>query len=166
LLGYIQFTTKQAVQAKVYFGQSEGFGGLKVVNTSATESSYSADLPDLSDGAKYFYKVNRLDAEGNEYEGSVLSFTTPQRPRIANVALQPVEGEPTSTQQVSWTTNVPTTSQVVYGKVGQGVAEISDSQFVTEHVVVLRNLEDDSEYSLVAQSRDGDGNLATVAASV
>ena len=157
----IQFTTKQAVQAKVYFGQSEGFGGLKVVNTSATESSYSADLPDLSDGAKYFYKVNSLDAEGNEYEGSVLSFTTPQRPRIANVALQPVEGEPTSTQQVSWTTNVPTTSQVVYGKVGQGVAEISDSQFVTEHVVVLRNLEDDSEYSLVAQSRDGDGNLAT-----
>ena len=157
----VQFTTKQAVQAKVYFGQSEGFGGLKVVNTSSAESSYSAELTELSDGSKYFYKVNSVDAEGNEYEGSVLSFSTPQRPKVSNVTLQPVEGEPTSTQKVSWTTNVPATSQVVYGKVGQGVAEISDSKLLTEHEITIKDLDDNSEYSLIVQSRDGDGNLAT-----
>lgn len=157
----VQFITKQAVQAKVYFGQSEGFGGLKIVNTSAAESSYAAELTDLVDGTKYFYKVNSVDAEGNEYEGSVLSFTTPQRPKISNITLQPVESEPTSTQKVSWTTNVPTTSQIVYGKVGQGVSEISDSKLVTEHEVIIKDLDDNSEYSLVGQSRDGAGNLAT-----
>jgi hypothetical protein len=157
----VQFSIRGASQAKVYFGQSEGFGGLKLVNTSTTESSYIVDLPDLVDGVKYFYKVNGVDGEGNEYEGSVLTFTTPQRPKISNVTLQPVEGEPTSTQKVGWTTNVPTTSQVVYGKVGATAQEISDSQLVTEHEVVITGLEDDSEYSLIAQSRDGDGNLAT-----
>ena len=157
----VQFSIRGASQAKVYFGQSEGFGGLKLVNTSTTESSYVVDLPDLVDGVKYFYKVNGVDGEGNEYEGSVLTFTTPQRPKISNVTLQPVEGEPTSTQKVGWTTNVPTTSQVVYGKVGATVLEISDSQLVTEHEIVIQGLEDDSEYSLIAQSRDGDGNLAT-----
>jgi hypothetical protein len=157
----IQFTTRGATQAKVYFGQSEGFGGLKTVNTSTSESSYVADLSDLTDGVKYYYKVNGVDSEGNEYEGSVLTFTTPQKPRIENLALQPVEGEPTSTQKVSWTTNVPATSQVEYGKTGATAKEISDSQLVTEHEVTIRDLEDDSQYTLVAYSRDGSGNLAT-----
>lgn len=156
----VQFTVRGASQAKVYFGQSEGFGGLKLVNTSTSESSYVVDLPDLTDGVKYFYKVNGVDGEGNEYEGSVLTFTTPQRPKISNVTLQPVDGEPTSTQRVGWTTNVATTSQVVYGRVGVAPQEISDSKLVTEHEMIIRGLEDDSEYSLIAQSRDADGNLA------
>lgn len=157
----VQFTVRGANQVKVYFGQSEGFGGLKSVNTSTSESSYSVDLVDLADGAKYFYKVNGIDSEGNEYDGSVLTFTTPQKPKISNVTLQPVEGEPTSTQRVGWTTNVPTTSQVIYGRTGGATQEISDSQLLTEHEIVIRDLQDDSEYSLIAQSRDGDGNLAT-----
>ena len=157
----IQFSVRQATQAKIYYGQSEGFGGLKLVNTSTAESSYTVDLADLSDGVKYFYKVNSVDSEGNEYEGSVLTFTTPQRPKISNVTLQPVEGEPTSTQRVGWITNVPTTSQVVYGRTGGVTQEISDSQLVTEHEVVMRDLQDDSQYSLIVQSRDDGGNLAT-----
>jgi hypothetical protein len=32
---------------------------------------------------------------------------------------------------------------------------------VTDHVITIRGLEDDSEYTLIAQSRDDDGNLAT-----
>ena len=156
----IQFTTKSSVQAKIYYGQTDSFGGVKVVNTALGESSYSVQLPDLLDGTKYYYKISTLDSEGNEYDGNTYSFTTPQRPKISNLALQPVEGEPTSTQRVSWITNVPTTSQVSYGKVGGDTKEIIASDLVTEHEITIRGLEDSSQYSLVARSRDTSGNEA------
>jgi hypothetical protein len=104
--------------------------------------------------------ISTYDAEGSEYKGNVASFTTPPRPRITNLQFQPVEGEPTSTQQVTWTTNVPSTTQVVYGIKGGGSAEQQDSKLTTSHQIVIRNLKDDSLYTLVAQSRDESGNLA------
>jgi hypothetical protein len=100
------------------------------------------------------------DSEENSYDGNIFSLTTPARPRISNLRFQPVVGEPTSTQSVSWTTNVPASSSVLYGLVGSAGLEEQSSQLVTEHEVIIRNLQDDSDYFLVAQSRDADGNLA------
>ncbi len=156
----VQFTSKDATRINVFYGKSEGFGGLKSVNTSTSESTYSVELSGLDDGSKYFYKLVAFDNEDNSYDGSVSSFTTPSRPRISDLRFQPIAGEPTSTQQVTWTTNVPSTSTVTYGKVGSGGVDIQDSTQTTQHQITLRNLEDDSEYFLVAQSRDGGGNLA------
>lgn len=156
----IQFTTKQAVKANLYFGKSDAFGGLKTVNTSITESTYSVELAGLEDGSKYYYLIGLFDEEGNEYKGSIFSFTTPQRPKITNLRFQPVNGEPTSTQKVTWTTNVPTNSTVTYGKVNSAGTDVQISQLVTEHEVVIKNLEDDSEYFLIASGRDADGNLS------
>lgn len=156
----IHFTSKNATKVSLFYGKNEGFGGLKTLNTSTNESTYTVSIDDLDDGSKYFYKLVSYDSEGNSYEGSVFSFTTPPRPRITNLRFQPVAGEPTSTQRVSWETNVASTSSITYGKVGTGGAETSNPELVTGHEVVIRDLEDDSEYFLVAQSRDKDGNLA------
>jgi hypothetical protein len=156
----IEFTTKGSTKATVYYGTSESFGGLKTINTSSQESRYQVRLDGLTDGSKYYYMISTYDAEGSEYKGNVASFTTPPRPRITNLQFQPVEGEPTSTQQVTWTTNVPSTTQVVYGIKGGGSAEQQDSKLTTSHQIVIRNLKDDSLYTLVAQSRDESGNLA------
>ncbi|MEK9196140.1 MAG: LamG-like jellyroll fold domain-containing protein, partial [Patescibacteria group bacterium] len=156
----VQFTSKDATKINVLYGKSESFGGLKTVNTSTSESTYSVELTGLDDGAKYFYKLVAYDNENNSYDGSVSSFVTPSRPRISDLRFQPIAGEPTSTQQVSWTTNVPSTSTVTYGKVGTTGVDIQDSTQTTQHQIILRNLDDDSEYFLVAQSRDAGGNLA------
>ena len=156
----VQFTTREAVKVKVYFGKSEGFGGLQVVNTSTAESTYNVDLTALEDGSKYFYKINPFDADGNEYEGNIFSLSTPARPQISNVRFQPVVGEPTSTQKITWTTNVPTTSLVRYGLTGQALFEKYDSATTTEHEMVIRELQDNSDYVLVAESRDAEGNVA------
>ena len=156
----IQFTSKAAAQVKIYYGQSEGFGGVKLINTAMAESSYTVPLTGLTDGTKYFFKINTLDSEGNEYESNTYSFTTPARPKISDLALQPVEGEPTSTQKVTWKTNVTATSQITYGKVGGDTQEVILSDLATDHEVIIRGLEDSSQYSLVASSRDGSGNLA------
>ena len=156
----IDFTTRGATKATVYYGTSESFGGIINVNTSTSESRYQVQLQDLTDGAKYYYMVSTYDSEGAEYKGNIASFATPPRPRITNLRFQPVTGEPTSTQKVSWQTNVPSTSQVTYGVIGGPVAEQQDSNMTLNHEVTIKNLRDNSDYSLVAQSRDADGNLA------
>ena len=156
----ISFTSKNATRVSVLYGTSESFGGIKTINTSTSESTYTIDLSSLQDGTTYFFKLVAYDSENTAYESSVFTFTTPPRPKISHLAFQPVAGEPTSTQRVSWTTNVPATSTIIYGKVGSAGTEISTSQLVTKHEITIRDLEDDSEYFLVAQSRDGAGNLA------
>jgi hypothetical protein len=157
----VSFTVKGATRAKIYYGTSDSFGGLKQINTSTSESRYQIDLGNLSDGTKYYVMVSSQDQEGGEYRGSILTFTTPSRPRITNLRFQPVAKEPTSTQRVTWTTNVPTTSQVSYSTPNGRLIEIQDSKMVTEHEITIRNLQDDSVYSLIASSRDRSGNLAT-----
>ncbi len=156
----IQFSSQNATKVSLLYGKSEAFGGVKTLNTSTSASTYAVDINGLDDGSKYFYKLIAYDSEGNSYEGSIFSFTTPARPHISDVRFQPVTGEPTSTLQVSWRTNVPATSHITYGVNGTGGTEASDSSLVTEHLITVRDLLDNSEYFLIAQSRDKDGNLA------
>ena len=157
----IRFTSVSAEKVVVQYGLSSGFGGFKEIATSLKTSTYEIELVGLEDGSKYIYRLNTFDADGNEYQGSTtLNFTTPARPRISNLAFQPVSGEPTSTQQVTWTTNVPTTSLVRFAPKDGVQKELSDSTLVTEHKVILRDLLDDTEYTLTAESRDAGGNLA------
>ncbi len=156
----ITFTSKEATKVSILYGKGENYGGITTVNTSLSESTYSIELEGLDDGTKYFYKLLTFDNENSSYESSVFSFTTPQRPRITDLRFQPIIGEPTSTQTVTWTTNVPANSLVTYGKVGTSGTEAQVLDLVTDHEIIIRNLEDDSEYFLVAQSRDEGGNIA------
>lgn len=156
----VQYATVGASKVKLYYGKSSGFGGLVELNTSTNRSVYNSVLPDLEDGTKYFYKINTVDADGNEYEGTTLSFATPPAPRITNLQFQPIENEPSSSQKISWETNVPATSELAYGVSSLSESSLN-SQLTTRHEVVIRGLKDDSTYRLVARSRDGSGNLAS-----
>ncbi len=155
----ITFTSTDAYRVNLYFGETDSFGGLQSMNISASESTYSMAISGLKDGTKYFYQLSSFDSENSEYRGNVFSFTTPPRPRITNLTFQPIEGEPTSTQKISWTTNVPASSTVAYGIIGTGGLDVQVSKLVTAHEIIINNLEDDSEYFLIAQSRDENGNM-------
>ncbi len=157
----IGFRAKDASKVIVYYGRDDSFGGVQSINTASRESSYAIPLRDLTDGARYVFKINGLDSDGNEYQGNTYSFTTPARPRINNLRFQPVANEPSSTMEVTWNTNVPATSELSYGPSGGSRSTTLDSQLVSEHKVILRNLADDTEYSLVASSHDKDNNVAT-----
>lgn len=157
----VQFTSKQATKVSIYYGKSESFGGVKTINTSLSESTYTFNLSGLDDGSKYFYKLSTFDEEGNEYGGSIFSFSTPPRPHISNLRFQPVEGEPTSTQKITWDTNVPTSSQLTYGLTGRTGVEVNNSELKANHEMIIKDLQDDSEYFLMASGRDKDGNLSS-----
>ena len=156
----IGFTSVGSTKVNLYYGESDSFGGLQSVNTSSAETPYSMELDGLKDGTKYYYMLSAFDSEGSEYKGNIFSFTTPPRPHISNLRFEPVEGEPTSTQSITWTTNVPSTSTITYGKVGSGGTDVLNSELTKEHKIIISGLEDDSDYFLVARGRDADGNLA------
>jgi hypothetical protein len=159
--GSIQFTSQGANRVNIYYGKSEGFGGLKTINTATAESTYNVELNGLEDGTKYFYKLSTFDSDGNEYQGNIFSFTTLQRPRVSNIRFQPLPGEPTSTQSITWDTNVPTSSLVIYTLVGGGELEVTDSKQTKSHKMIIKGLVDDSTYQVRIQGRDQDGNLAS-----
>lgn len=156
----ISFTSIDTNKVNLYFGESDSFGGLQSINTSSDETTYSMELSGLKDGTKYYYQISAFDSEGGEYKGNIFSFVTPPRPRISNLSFQPVEGEPTSTQSITWITNVPSTSTITYGIIGTNGTDVQISKLDTNHRITINGLEDDSEYFLIAQSRDVDGNLA------
>lgn len=158
--GIITFTTKGANRVSLFYGTSESFGGVQTINTSSAESRYSIEISGLTDGTKYYYALSAFDSENNEYKSNIFSLTTPPRPRINNLRFQPVAGEPTSTQEITWNTNVPSTSTITYGIVGSNGIDTQDSQLKTEHKIIIKGLQDDSRYFITAQSRDADGNLA------
>ena len=156
----LSFTSMGAYKVALYYGLTDSFGGVKSINTSASESTYSLSLDGLNDGTKYYFQPVAYDSEGSAYPGNIFSFVTPPRPRITNIRFQPVIGEPTSTQQITWTTNVPASSTISYGIVGGVSTEVTKSQMVTDHSITISGLADNSVYSMVAQSRDANGVLA------
>lgn len=157
----ISFQSKDASKVKIYYGKSDGFGGLMAINTSTELSTYTGRIENLDDGTKYFFRINGIDADGNEYSGDTYTFTTPARPRITNIKFQPVENAPSSTQKISWTTNVPATSEMQYGSKKTKTLEALDSKLVVNHELIIQDLEDDTDYQLTVISRDDKGNVAT-----
>lgn len=156
----IRFTSVDATRVSLQYGQGEGLGAVRSINTSSSESTYDLELTGLDDGTVYGYKFITYDADGNEYDTRRTdTLTTPPRPRISNLRFQPVMGEPTSTQRVTWSTNVPASSTLTYGKIGTNGTDQYLGQLTVDHSMVISDLQDDSEYFLIAQGRDGDGNL-------
>lgn len=156
----IQYTTTGAASTKLYYGETNGFGAVIDAATSLSKSTYLSALKDLKDGTKYYYKINTIDASGFEYDGTTITFETPPAPKISNLRFQPVEGEPSSSQSVTWDTNVPSTSELSYGIVGGETLTSLDTALATSHTVLIRDLVDDSTYTLIARSRDANANLA------
>jgi len=115
----IEFTTKDTVKIKVYYGETSAFGGTKEVYTGSSESSHSVDLSNLKHSTKYFYKINTIDIDNEEYEGEIHSFETLPRPQILDPKVYQVKGTSNTTLLVEWSVNTPISSVVTYFPVTQ-----------------------------------------------
>jgi hypothetical protein len=159
----IQATSSDATKITIYYGKTESFGAVKTIDTSRLKSTYEFELPSLDDGTKYFYTLTGFDEQGNEYRGDIYSFTTPARPRISNLVLETVQGQPSSTKNIRWATNVAASSEISYTPKGGKQIDVLSSKKETAHLVTIKGLLDDTEYSLTAKSTDEAGNSVTSA---
>ncbi len=162
--GIIQFTSKGASQIKVYYGKSTGFGGVKKIDTSTSESKYLIELSGLDDGTKYYFRINTVDAEANEYEGNVIQeFTTLPKPEISKVRVQQVSNTAQTAVLVSWITNTEISSIVTYYP-DKNKADARDAIAIKlvkgEHKMVIKGLKPQEQYVLVVQGVDKAGNEA------
>jgi len=161
--GIIQYTVKGASKIRIYYGTTTSFGGVKEISTSNSETTYTTQLSDLSDGTKYYYKINAFDSENAEYEGTILDFTTLPRPRISGVRLETVANTAQTTIRVTWNTNTEVSSIITYYPEGNTAAardEVRVALEKGEHSLMIRGLAAKTKYLLVVKGRDKLGNEA------
>ncbi len=129
--------------------------------SSGGTTTHTILVDNLSAGTSYNVRVSGTDEEGNTLIGEEHSFTTPAYPKVSEVRLEQQKEEAEGTVKVTWITNVPTTSVVKYNKKGETeTVETSNSELVTEHEMIASGLQDNSEYEILVEGRDGYGNLA------
>jgi hypothetical protein len=161
--GIVNFTTKNATKAKIYYGTSTGFGGIKEIATSKLETSYSVELDKLDDGTKYYFKINTFDEEDEEYEGTILDFTTMPRPRVSGVRVQQVANTAQSSLLVTWESNTDISSVVTYYPANnpQLVRDVVDLNLQSgEHQMLVKGLFPDTVYVIRVSGKDIIGNQA------
>ena len=153
----IQFVSKGSSKVKIYYGTTSNFGGVKEINTSSSESTYTVILEGLEDGTKYYYRINPYDIEDTEYEGTVLDLKTYHKPKIYSVALQQIRNSAQTSIQVSWVSNTDISSFLTYypeGKVEQSRDEVNLNLVSGEHKITLKGLLPDTKYVLVVKGLD------------
>lgn len=160
----IEYTVKDTSKVKIYYGTTSSFGGSKEVSTSTTETTYTTQLADLTDGTKYYYKINKYDSEGAEYEGDVYSFETLPRPKISKVVLESVANTAETTVRVSWTTNTEVSSIVTFYPENDPSNTRDEVKVLLEkgeRSMMIRGLLPQTKYLLVVKGRDKLGNEAS-----
>jgi len=156
----ITFTSNYATAIQLQYGGGV-LGSTQNLNTSTSSSSYSIPLSGLTPGTTYSFKLNPYDTSNNIYDSPAsYSFTTPPQPVISNVEFSPIPGALTGTEQISWTTNVPSSSQISYGLLGGSTQEQLDSTLTTDHTMTMSDLNYNTQYSVTATSVDSLGNVA------
>lgn len=159
----IDFTSKGSTSVKIYYGETTAFGGVKTISTATAESKYTVELADLKDGTKYYYKINTLDSESSEYEGTILNFSTLPRPKITGIKIQQVVGSAQPAVLISWESNTPTSSVATFypkGKSEEARDEVNINLQEGEHQILLRGLVPETTYIAIVSGRDKIGNEA------
>jgi hypothetical protein len=117
----------------------------------------------LTGNTTYGYAVTSYDNAGNESAKSSTAYaTTPTdtvAPTISNVNVINISANAAT---ITWTTNEPSDSKVVYGTDPNNLSlTASNASMVTGHTVSLTNLTKKTTYSFKVSSKDAANNVGT-----
>jgi hypothetical protein len=159
----LNFKVTGASSVKIYYGKSTEFGGVKTISTSTNQSQYSVQLTDLQDSTSYYYRINPIDIEGNEYEGTILTFETLPKPRISNIQIEEVQNVAQPTLKVIWETNTDTSSIIEFtpdNNLDDKKTVIDLEPVKGQHLLPITSLKAETKYILVIKGTDRYGNQA------
>ncbi|MFA9288253.1 MAG: fibronectin type III domain-containing protein [Weeksellaceae bacterium] len=159
---YVSFTVKNAIKATVQYGKTAAYGTVESISTSKSETTYTAQLKELIDGTTYHLRIVAEDDEGNTYNGDDYTFETLPVPKVTTLRVQQVEGMPSATLRLIWASNTRLSSVVTYYPSGK--PELS-KDFInltpkTRHEAILRDLQDETAYTILVRGKDPVGNEA------
>ena len=155
----VNWTTDQASTSVVNYGTTTGYGLSS--STPAASTTHSVTLTGLTPGTTYnFVVVSALSSGPSAISGNNV-FTTPalsgNSPMLSYLAFY---GVTASGVTISWSTNVPSTTVLVYGTTASfGQVTPVQTTLSTTHGVTLTGLLPGTAYYFQAQSADSSGNL-------
>jgi len=156
--GLITWSTNKATTSRIEYGTSTGYGSVVYDPTGSLTKSHTMKLTGLTDGTTYHFRPTGQDASGNPPESGDYSFTTLTFPEVLSVSY---ENKSEGQTEVSWTTNVPTTSIVEYYNEQIAPKTQGNTAQVAEHVILLYGLEDATTYQFKVRGVDQFGYSAT-----
>jgi hypothetical protein len=122
-------------------------------------TKFAHQLTGLSGGEDYRFRVKATYQDGTEFFGAQ-NFSTPPYPRISNLRFEPTKNSPSAGVNVTWDTNVKTSSAVnLTNNEGKGKS-VSSAEMNKKHSLTIEGLTDQTEYQLIASGRDEYGNQA------
>lgn len=160
---YVNFTVQYATSVKIQYGKTINYGGLETLSTSTGLSSHTVQLEDLEEGTEYHIQIVAEDEEGNTFAGDDHTFDTLPQPKITALKMQQVAGQPTATFRLLWTSNTLISTIVTYYPTAVPTAAKDQISLVFKktHDVIITNLIDDTDYTVVVKGKDSAGNEAT-----
>ncbi|MCK4510438.1 fibronectin type III domain-containing protein [bacterium] len=138
----IRWWTNVPATSQVTYGVTPTYGLFSAFEADLV-TNHLMVLDGLSPETHYHFRTISVDAGDHQAFSADLMFTTepadtPQSLSIYNVSVHVVDG-PAAT--VRWITNMPSTSLVEYGPDTSYGSSIGDSEEVTQHSVILGQLE-------------------------
>jgi len=132
--------------------------GFTVADTSGSlTTTHTMKLASLTDGTTYHFRPTGLDSTSNSPESSDYSFTTLTFPKVLSISF---ENKSEGQTEISWTTNVLTTSEVEYYNSSIAPKTQGNSALVTTHSILLFGLEDATAYQFKTKGFDQFGYQA------
>lgn len=162
----LSFSTTKASTSRIDYGtRTDGVYDQYVTDQSlGGTTKHLIRFANLTDGTKYQVKITIDDSDGNSVSSMGHSFTTNAKPAISSFQLQPIADAASTTYDVIWSTNVPTSSNVVFSSSKGHITE-SKADLETQHSLRVKNLLDQATYTIIASGRDQYGNECTYMAS-
>lgn len=158
----VTFTIKSAIKASVEYGKTLSYGSVESISTSKSETTYTVEIQNLTEGSLYHLRIAGEDDEANVYYSDDYTFETLPTPKILGLRLQQVVGMPTATLRLLWSTNTLASTIVTYypTKLPQQATDSISLALKKSHEVILKNLLDDTDYTIEIKGKDSAGNAA------
>lgn len=170
----ITWTTDELSNSYVDYSVSPSVAFGSTASSSAMVTAHEVTLTGLLPNTTYLYQVRSQDVLNNQgtdsNSGAGYSFTTKQGTTISAVA---VESTSDASAVVTWNTNTPANSYVVYStnldgaRNDTGTTEVGSSTLVStvsnsvyQHRVTMTGLTEATQYYFYVKSTDADGNTA------
>ena len=172
----ITVKTNYKALVKIEYGLSSSSLKSETPYTTLYATSSTISLAGLNCGSVYYYKSVVKDTAGNEWEEvSEHSFNTASCPSNTNTGgdlginndlsapiISQIEvNAQTSTAVISWQTNEPSISWIIYGlDTGYGY-EVKTDKYITSHSMTLTGLKPGTAYHYQVKSEDNSGNIGS-----
>lgn len=156
----ITWQTSVPTRFKIEYGPTSQYG-FSQENTGGYTTNHVYRLAGLPSGTTLHYRISATTEYGSQVNSDDYVLTTISRPTISNIRFQPIEDGSTMAVKITWTSNVPTSSEVTYR--GLGVKnEKAQGELVSNHEILIEDLASSTDYDFEIRGRDQYGNLVSI----